>query len=36
VIVAGAELIRRAHNGRLHRYLGYGTVGLLIALVVAR
>jgi len=36
LIGIGAELIRTAHNGRLHRYLGYGTVGLLIALVVAR
>lgn len=36
LIGAGAKLVRRAHNGRLHRYLGYGTVGLLVALVVAR
>ncbi|HWC35496.1 MAG TPA: proton-conducting transporter membrane subunit [Mycobacteriales bacterium] len=36
LIGAGAELIRRAHDGRLHRYLGYGTAGLLIALAVAR
>jgi hypothetical protein len=36
LIRAGGEVIRRAHNGRLHRYLGYGAVGLLIALVVAR
>lgn len=36
VVEAGAHLVRRAHNGRLHWYLGYGAVGLLIALVVAR
>ena len=36
LVGAGAEVIRRAHDGRLHRYLGYGTAGLLIALAVAR
>ncbi|HVV77102.1 MAG TPA: proton-conducting transporter membrane subunit [Mycobacteriales bacterium] len=36
LVGAGADFIRRAHNGGLHRYLGYGMVGLLIALVAAR
>jgi hydrogenase-4 component B len=31
-----AELMRAAHNGSVHRYLGYGALGVLIVLVVAR
>ncbi|GJN97690.1 oxidoreductase [Mycobacterium marinum] len=31
-----AQVIRRAHNGSVHLYLGYGALGVLIVLVVAR
>jgi hydrogenase-4 component B len=35
--VAGcAQMIRRAHTGSVHLYLGYGALGVLIVLVVAR
>jgi hypothetical protein len=34
-VTAGANLVRRAHNGGLHLYLGYGAAGLIIALLVA-
>lgn len=35
--VAGcAQLIRRAHTGSMHLYLGYGALGVLIVLVVAQ
>jgi formate hydrogenlyase subunit 3/multisubunit Na+/H+ antiporter MnhD subunit len=33
---AAAGLVRRAHNGSVHAYLGYGAVALLVLLVVAR
>jgi hypothetical protein len=29
-------MIRRAHTGSVHLYLGYGALGVLIVLVVAR
>ena len=36
-VVAGcAQLVRRAHTGSVHLYLGYGALGVLIVLVVAR
>lgn len=36
-VVAGcAQLIRRAHTGSVHLYLGYGALGVVIVLVVAR
>ncbi len=35
-VVRGAELVRRAHTGRIHLYLAYGLAGLLVVLVVAR
>lgn len=31
-----AQVVRRAHNGSVHLYLGYGALGVLIVLVVAR
>lgn len=31
-----AQAIRCAHNGSVHLYLGYGALGVLIILVVAR
>jgi formate hydrogenlyase subunit 3/multisubunit Na+/H+ antiporter MnhD subunit len=31
-----AQVIRRAHTGSVHLYLGYGALGVLIVLVVAR
>lgn len=31
-----AQAIRHAHNGSVHLYLGYGALGVLIVLVVAR
>lgn len=31
-----AQAIRCAHNGSVHRYLGYGALGVLVVLVVAR
>jgi len=31
-----ANVVRRAHAGSVHAYLGYGAAGLLVALVVAR
>ena len=33
---AAAELVRRAHTASVHLYLGYGALGVLIVLVVAR
>ncbi len=36
VVEALARLARRAHSGSVHTYLGYGALGLLILLVVAR
>jgi formate hydrogenlyase subunit 3/multisubunit Na+/H+ antiporter MnhD subunit len=33
---AWAHLVRRAHAGSVHAYLGYGAAGLLVALLVAR
>lgn len=35
-VTACAEAVRRAHNGSVHRYLGYGALGVLVILVVAR
>jgi hydrogenase-4 component B len=35
-VAGGAQLIRRAHTGSVHLYLGYGALGVLIVLVVAR
>ncbi|CNN45713.1 NADH dehydrogenase subunit n [Mycobacterium tuberculosis] len=35
-MAAAAELVRRAHNGRVHVYLAYGALGVLVVLVVAR
>lgn len=35
-VAACAQVIRRAHNGSVHLYLGYGALGVLIVLVVAR
>jgi hypothetical protein len=35
-ITAWGGVVRRAHTGSVHVYLGYGAVGLLIALVIAR
>ena len=31
-----AGWVRRAHSGSVHVYLGYGAIGLLVVLVVAR
>ncbi len=36
VIAQCAQAVRYAHNGSVHLYLGYGAVGVLIVLVVAR
>ncbi len=36
VVTGCAQLIRRAHTGSVHLYLGYGALGVLIVLVVAR
>src|SRR5258705_427423 len=35
-VAACAQMIRRAHTGSVHLYLGYGALGVLIVLVVAR
>lgn len=35
-LAACAMAVRRAHNGSVHLYLGYGVLGVLIVLVVAR
>lgn len=35
-VTACAQLVRRAHTGSVHLYLGYGVFGVLIVLVVAR
>ena len=35
-VTAAAELVRRAHTASVHLYLGYGALGVLIVLVVAR
>jgi hydrogenase-4 component B len=35
-VQAWAGWVRRAHSGSVHLYLGYGAVGLLVVLVVAR
>ncbi|MEO6792292.1 MAG: proton-conducting transporter membrane subunit [Mycobacterium sp.] len=36
-MVAGcAQLIRRAHTGSVHLYLAYGSIGVLVVLLVAR
>jgi formate hydrogenlyase subunit 3/multisubunit Na+/H+ antiporter MnhD subunit len=36
LVATGAAVVRRLHNGSLHRYLGYAGAGLLLALVIAR
>ncbi|BBZ41872.1 oxidoreductase [Mycobacterium conspicuum] len=36
LMAAAAEMVRRAHNGRVHVYLAYGALGVLVVLVVAR
>jgi hydrogenase-4 component B len=36
VVAAAAALLRRAHTGSVHLYLLYGSLGVLIVLVVAR
>jgi hydrogenase-4 component B len=36
VVAGGAQLVRRAHTGSVHLYLGYGALGILIVLLVAR
>ncbi|HET7530184.1 MAG TPA: proton-conducting transporter membrane subunit, partial [Mycobacteriales bacterium] len=36
LVITGAALVRRLHNGSLHRYLALAGLGLLIALVMAR
>jgi hypothetical protein len=36
VVLAAAELVRRAHTGSVHLYLAYGALGVLTVLVVAR
>jgi hypothetical protein len=35
-VATAAQLVRRAHTGSVHLYLGYGAMGVLIALLVAR
>jgi hypothetical protein len=35
-VAVAAELVRRAHTASVHLYLGYGALGVLIILVVAR
>src|SRR5947209_3361067 len=35
-IAAAADVVRRAHTGSLHAYLAYGSLGLIVVLVVAR
>ena len=35
-VTAWAQYVRRAHNGRIHLYLAYGALGMLIVLLVAR
>ena len=35
-VMAVADVVRRGHTGSVHAYLGYGAIGLLVVLVVAR
>lgn len=35
-VAACAQVVRHAHSGSVHLYLGYGVLGVLIVLVVAR
>ncbi len=35
-VMAAADVVRRGHTGSVHAYLGYGAIGLVIMLVVAR
>jgi hydrogenase-4 component B len=35
-VAGAAQLVRRCHRGNVHLYLGYGALGLLIVLVLAR
>ncbi|OBK83335.1 proton-conducting transporter membrane subunit [Mycolicibacter sinensis] len=35
-VAGAAQLVRRAHTGSVHLYLAYGTLGVLIAALVAR
>lgn len=36
LVAAAAAMVRRAHNGSVHRYLAFGALGVLIMLVAAR
>jgi NADH:ubiquinone oxidoreductase subunit 5 (subunit L)/multisubunit Na+/H+ antiporter MnhA subunit len=36
VVAVAAAIVRRAHTGSVHLYLGYGALGVLMVLVVAR
>ena len=36
LVLAGADIARRAHTGSVHLYLAYGALGVLVVLVVAR
>lgn len=35
-VAFAADIVRRAHTGSVHLYLGYGALGVLVVLVVAR
>ena len=35
-VMAMADVVRRGHTGSVHVYLGYGAIGLIVMLVVAR